>query len=192
MGKLESEARFQRRKGYLQSALLSAVAISGLLLVGAAAPNVLQLIEKLPGSRYKFNYRMKTVAGRLVERGLVKFTNRDGKKYMEITPAGTRELFRTQEENVLHERARKRWDKRWRMVVFDIPEKYRATRDKLRLTLRSLGFVQLQASVWVYPYDCEEVVALLKSDLRVGTSVLYAIVEKIENDKRLKEEFGLR
>ena len=191
MGKLESEARFQRRKGYLQSALLSAVAISGLLLVGAAAPNVLQLIEKLPGSRYKFNYRMKTVAGRLVERGLVKFTNRDGKKYMEITPAGTRELFRTQEENVLHERARKRWDKRWRMVVFDIPEKYRATRDKLRLTLRSLGFVQLQASVWVYPYDCEDLIVLLKADFRIGKDLLYIIADTVENDSVMKKEFGL-
>ena len=192
MGKLESAARFQRRKGYLQNALISAVAISGLLLVTAAAPNVLQLIGKLPGSKYKFNYRMKTVAGRLAERGLVKFVTRKGRKYMELTSAGTRELIRTQEENSLRARAKKRWDKRWRMVVFDIPEKYRKSRDKLRLTLRSLGFVQLQASVWVYPYDCEEVVALLKTDLRVGMSVLYAIVEKIENDEYLKEEFGLK
>ena len=192
MGKLESAARFQRRKGYLQNALMSAVAISGLLLVTAAAPNVLQLIGKLPGSKYKFNYRMKTVAGRLAERGLVKFVTREGRKYMELTSAGTRELSRAQEENSLRARAKKRWDKRWRMVVFDIPEKYRKSRDKLRLTLRSLGFVQLQASVWVYPYDCEEVVALLKTDLRVGVSVLYAIVEKIENDERLKEKFGLK
>jgi hypothetical protein len=192
MARLESEARFQRRKGYLQNALLSAVAVSGLLLVAAAAPNVLQLIGKLPGSKYKFNYRMKTVAGRLAQRGLVKFIDRNGKKYIEITPKGNRELLRAQEENSLRERSKKRWDKRWRMVVFDIPEKYRGTRDKLRVTLRSLGFVQLQASVWVYPYDCEEIIALLKTDLRVGITVLYAIVEKIENDKGLKQEFGLR
>ncbi|MDP3645490.1 MAG: hypothetical protein Q8R25_00175 [bacterium] len=192
MGNLESEARFERRKGYLQKALLSAVAVSGLLLVAVAVPNVLQLIEKIPGKKFKFNYRIKSVAARLVEQKLVRFVERGGKKYMEITEAGRRMLDIQQQERALRKRAQSRWDKRWRMVVFDIPEKYRKTRDQLRITLRSLGFVQLQASVWIYPYDCEEVITLLKSDLHVGYSVLYAIVEKIENDAPLKRHFNLR
>ncbi len=192
MGKLESEARYERRKGYLQSALLAAVALPGILLVAAAAPNVLQLIEKIPGSKSKFNFRMKSVASRLVEQRLVRFVERGGKKYMEITATGRRTLEKEQQLHALQMRARKRWDKRWRMIIFDIPEKYRRTRDKLRLTLRSLGFVQLQGSVWVYPYDCEEIVALMKSELRVGASVLYVIVEKIENDGALKKHFNLR
>jgi DNA-binding transcriptional regulator PaaX len=111
---------------------------------------------------------------------------------MELTDLGRQTLIRAQMEVELSARSRKKWDKRWRMIVFDVPEKYRKSRDKLRATLRSLGFVQLQGSVWVYPYDCEEVVALLKADLRLGASTLYAIVEKIENDGKLREEFGLR
>ena len=192
MGKLESEARYERRKGYLQQALLAAVAIPGLLLVAAAAPNVLQLIEKIPGNKHKFNYRMKSVASRLAQKGLVRFVERGGRKYLEITDNGRRVLEMEQQKMALRARTKKQWDKRWRMIVFDIPEKYRKTRDRLRLTLRSLGFVQLQASVWVYPYDCEEVITLLKTDLRVGASVLYTIVEKIENDAGLKRYFELR
>ena len=192
MGKLESEAKYERRKGYLQQALLAAVAVPGILLIAAAAPNVLQLIEKIPGNKYKFNYRMKSVASRLAEQGLVKFIERGGRKYLEITDKGRHVLEVEQQAAALKARARRRWDKRWRMIVFDIPEKYRKTRDRLRLTLRSLGFIQLQGSVWVYPYDCEEVIALLKSDLRVGASVLYTIVEKIENDAELKRQFRLR
>ncbi len=62
----------------------------------------------------------------------------------------------------------------------------------LRRTVKSLGFFRLQDSVWVFPYDCEDFVALLKADLRVGKNALYVIVEKIENDKHLKEHFGLQ
>jgi len=191
MGILESEARYERRKGYIQNAVLSTLALSGILLVAVMAPNVIQLLAKFGGNKYKLAYQLKSVATRLAHKGLVTFSERNGKKCLTITDKGRRVLEMEQQRSALEARARRKWDKRWRMIIFDIPEKYRKTRDKLRLTLRSLGFVQLQASVWVYPYDCEEVIALLKSDLRLGGAVLYTIVEKIENDKSLKQHFKL-
>ena len=54
-----------------------------------------------------------------------------------------------------------------------------------------IGFVRLQDSVWVYPYDCEDLITLLKADFRVGKDVLYLIVDSIENDKYLRAEFNL-
>ena len=86
---------------------------------------------------------------------------------------------------------KRRWDKRWRVVVFDIPEKHRRTRDSLRSSMRELGFYRLQDSVWVYPHDCEEVVMLIKTEMRVGAALLYMIVEKLENDSKLREHFGI-
>lgn len=192
MGRLESEARYQRRKGYLQSALLAAVAIPGILLVAAAAPNVLQLLEKIPGNKYKFKYRLKSVGGRLADQGLVRFVERGAKKYMEITPAGRQHIEMQQRKFGLDSPKRRRWDKRWRVIIFDIPERSRALRDRLRIMLRSLGFVQLQGSVWVYPHDCEEVITLIKTELKTGASVLYLIVEQLEYDKHLKEHFKVR
>jgi DNA-binding transcriptional regulator PaaX len=47
------------------------------------------------------------------------------------------------------------WDKKWRMVVFDIPEKLKASRNALREKLKELGFYELQKSVWVFPYECK-------------------------------------
>ena len=61
----------------------------------------------------------------------------------------------------------------------------------MRSTLNRLGFVKLQNSVWVFPYDCEELVVMLKSNLFLGKDVLYMTVDNIENDKWLKETFGL-
>ena len=87
---------------------------------------------------------------------------------------------------------KRRWDQRWRVIIFDIPERRRKIRDRLRSTMRELGFARLQDSVWVYPYDCEDLMALLKADLKLGVSVLYMVVEHIENDKYLREQFSLK
>ncbi len=191
MGKLELEARTLRRKGYIRQALLAAIGISGLLLVGAAAPNVIQVLDKLAPDKYKLKYRLKGTTSRLVSLGQIRFVDRGGKRYMEITEKGRRVLEMERQKRLLTERAGKRWDKKWRMVMFDIPERRRKTRDTLRIALRTFGFYQLQGSVWIYPYDCEEIVTLIKADIGTGYAVLYAIVEKIENDERVKRHFSL-
>ena len=78
------------------------------------------------------------------------------------------------------------------MLIFDIKEQRRYGRDRLRLILKQIGFKQVQRSVWVYPYDCEDLMALLKADLKLGISVLYMVVEHIENDKHLRAQFALK
>ena len=85
----------------------------------------------------------------------------------------------------------KRWDGKWRILIFDIPERRKILREKIRNTLHSVGFVRLQDSVWAYPYDCEDFVALLKADFRVGNDLLYMIVEELEGGRRLQEQFDI-
>ncbi len=75
--------------------------------------------------------------------------------------------------------------------MFDIPQYRRLDRDHLRQVVRACGFLRLQDSVWVFPYDCEELIMLLKADMRIGKDVLYAIVETIENDGWIKKHFGI-
>ncbi|MBU4299094.1 hypothetical protein KJ636_03570, partial [Patescibacteria group bacterium] len=43
------------------------------------------------------------------------------------------------------------WDGKWRIVVFDIPEKLRWGRDALRDKLKELNFYEFQKSVFVFP-----------------------------------------
>lgn len=47
-----------------------------------------------------------------------------------------------------------KWDGKWRIVIFDIPEKRRAARDVLRQKLKSWGFTPWQQSVWVTKKNC--------------------------------------
>ena len=191
MGMVEKEAKRKRVRGYIQNAIFATIATAGVLLVAMAAPNTLQLLGKLPGMRSsRFNMQARTALARLAERGWIVFEHRDGMRYARITEAGRRACaFEAQR---LGAHPRRRWDKRWRIVMFDVPERRRAVRDKLRAAMKSLGFVRLQDSAWVYPYDCEDLVALLKAELKIGFSVLYLVVEHIENDKFLRQEFGFK
>ena len=192
MGKVEQEARTLRRRGYLRNAVLATVAISGVLALTLIAPNTLQLLGGF-GRKKRFNEQAKRAATRLASDGYVKFFEVKGKKHLEITEKGRRMLEEAERTARLRSGSPKprRWDKRWRMIVFDIPESRKAIQNKLRDTVRTLGFLRLQDSVWVYPYDCEELIVLLKSQLRIGREVLYAIVEKIENDGWIKKHFDL-
>ena len=47
-----------------------------------------------------------------------------------------------------------KWDGRYRVVIFDIPEKRRTTRDLFRSNLKSWGFTPWQKSVWVTKKSC--------------------------------------
>ena len=191
MGKLETEARYERKKGYVQSAVLSAIGIAGLLALTALAPNTLQLLSYGNRNKYRFANQARTVAGRLARKGYIRFVRRDGKNYVELTEAGARVLDFEKRKAELSNKRKRKWDKRWRMVVFDIPERRKRIRERLRATMRECGFLRLQDSVWVFPYDCEEFIVLLKAELETGKDILYAIVEKIENDGPIKKHFGL-
>lgn len=47
-----------------------------------------------------------------------------------------------------------KWDGKWRIVIWDIPEKRRKVRDLLRHQLKQLGFKMIQRSVWASKKNC--------------------------------------
>lgn len=198
MGVLEKESRRKRRVGQLQKALLTTAVVGGVMLIGGApSPRALsQLLVELSGqkprNKYRFKNQTSTALTRLAQRGYLVFETRRDKRYARITPLGIQALTLEQQRTSLQLAKQKRWDKRWRVIIFDIPESRRGTRDLLRRTMRSSGFYRLQDSVWLYPHDCEDFITLLKADLKLGNAVIYMIVERIENDRRVKDYFALK
>ena len=47
-----------------------------------------------------------------------------------------------------------KWDGKWRLVIWDIPEKRKKVRDLLRYQLKQLGFEKVQNSVWASKKNC--------------------------------------
>lgn len=187
MGKLEFASRQRTKRNQLRKIILETVQVAGVLSIALLAPNVLGAMVKvglLPSAYQK--YVVGNATKRLVSRGLLQWEN----SKLRLTLKGEKELRAL----TLAEYGRKivpKWDKKWRVLIFDIPEHRRGLRQKLRNTLLAIGFVRLQDSVWVYPYDCEDIITLLKADVHVGDDVLYMIADVIERDSWLRKHFRL-
>lgn len=187
MGHLETRniKRVQRRD--LQQIILHTVTTVGVVGIGLLAPNVIGAMNKLgllPKPRQK-EY-ITSAASKLKRKGSLKFENG---RYR-LTRDGETLLRRWEFVNYKIPKPKK-WDKKWRVIIFDIPEKKKGIRDRLTVLFRQSGFERLQDSVWVYPYDCEDILGVLKTDWGIGKNLLYLIADEIENDRHLRNAFGL-
>ncbi len=190
MGEMEKEITKRRRRGELQKAILASVAVAGLLSVALITPNLLGGLSKLgilPSPKKRQREYLNRARERLIKNGQLK---RNERGIVEITKKGEALLRKLELANFKLKKP-KHWDKKWRVLIFDIPEKRRLLRDKVRNTLIAIGFYRLQDSVWVYPYDCEDLVMLLKADFQIGKDLLYVIADSIENSFSLKRQFNL-
>lgn len=182
------------RKGKIQHAIVGSLYAGAALTLMVAMPNTLQLLKYIQphlGER-NANRRMSQAISRLVSRGFLKRDGYGHSARLSLTSKGSRYAESLLNDPVSALKRPRRWDGRWRIVMFDIWEKRRHVRDRLRGLLCRIGFVKIQNSVWAYPYDCEEVIALVRAELKVGRGVSYLIAEALEGDKGLREQFGLK
>ena len=190
---MESESKKRVKKVRLENILLGSIAVAGVAGIALLAPPMLRLLKNADPEwllKRDPGRRLRESALRLKRKGLVEFKSENGKKRLRLTPRGEKVMGSIWNETYQLQKPR-RWDGKWRLVIFDIPEKQRPTRDKIRHLVSRLGFLRLQDSVWVYPYDCEELVTLLKTDLKIGRAVLYIIADAIEFDKPIRQHFSL-
>ena len=87
----------------------------------------------------------------LKKKGYIKIENLKEEKGILLTLKGKKKALVAKYK--IDSKLSRRKDKRWIMLIFDIPEKMRRYRDDFRKFLYSLGFQKLQQSVWVSPYD---------------------------------------
>lgn len=84
------------------------------------------------------------------------------------------------------------WDGRWRLVLFDVPEKEKETRDYFRRQLKRLNFFEFQKSVFVTPYDCRRKMRKISESFQGGKAIRYIEATYLDNAKELKKHFDLR
>lgn len=113
----------------------------------------------------------------------------DGRVKIELTKMGRRKAleYKLHEIKIVKPR---HWDRKWRIVIFDIPESYRRGRDALRGKLKELGFLQLQKSVWIHPYPCEDEIDFIAQIFGVD-QYLFLAEAVIRPDQVIREWFRL-
>ena len=87
---------------------------------------------------------------------------------------------------------KKKWDRKWRIVIFDIPEELHKNRNSFRAKIKNLGFYMLQRSVFVFPYPCEEELNELCSRLNISDYVDVIRADSIGfKEKEIKKYFDI-
>ena len=191
---IEKRVRRRTRRQKIQNVVLGSLYVVGALGMVAVAPNSLKLLKhvgNLVGHKPNLNRRIGQAITRLCQGGLVKRVKTTGGVTLHLTEKGRRLSQSLEIESSLRSQKPKRWDGKWRIVIFDIWESRRGVRDRLRTLLQRNGFVKIQNSVWVYPYDCEELFVFLRTNLRLGKGILYIVAEEVEHDEVLRRHFRL-
>ncbi|MGB9743289.1 MAG: hypothetical protein ACPLW9_01070 [Minisyncoccales bacterium] len=84
----------------------------------------------------------------------------------------------------------KKWDGKWRVLIFDISQMKKIHREALRGKLKELGFHLLQKSVWIHPFDCETEIELLREFFGLSSEEMRLIVaENIGPEEKFKKLF---
>jgi len=96
--------------------------------------------------RHEFNH----LVWRNIKTGYIEKVIKNGMPYLRLTSRGQRKVIR---DFSLLRFQKSKWDKKWRVVIFDILELNRKTRDRMRRKLRELGFGMFQQSVYISPHD---------------------------------------
>ena len=171
------------------------MAASGTLILSSLfAPNVAQLLKPL--MRWRRNWdtmdrrRIYNAIERLNKKRLIELIEKGDKIHIKITTNGKNLLKRFDYDDLELLKA-KRWDKKWRLVIFDIPEKKKKERNALSEKLKDMGLYPLQESVFIYPYDCRDEFDFLVEFYRARKYVRFMVAEEIDNEPYLRTIFSL-
>ncbi|MBI2355729.1 MAG: hypothetical protein HYV13_00800 [Candidatus Doudnabacteria bacterium] len=178
------------KRSEIAKVILGCIAAAGVIAIPVAGPLILMAIaEELNIPKW---HRRKVYLSlrNLEQRKLIGISKEDGKTVVRLTKNGQNKFLKYKLEE-LHIKKPAKWDKLWRAVIFDIPEKYKQGRESMRAKLRELGFYRLQKSVWVYPYACEDEIDFISELYEVRPFVRIMLVKSIDIQKDLIKQFGL-
>lgn len=167
-------------------------AIGGVVAIAATSPYLVSNALRVFAKRKKYNKRsVQNVFYRLRKEGSIRIDRQGRQIYISLTETGKRRAGRFQVDS-LRIKKPKRWDKKWRIVIFDVADAQRVKREALRGFLKRLGFYKLQESVWIFPYDCADEVGLLRDFFGFTQEELrFMIAENIGEDEEIKRQFHL-
>ncbi|MBI4067028.1 hypothetical protein HY407_01490 [Candidatus Gottesmanbacteria bacterium] len=187
---LKSLARDKESYPYTQD-VLKLLAAGAIITLSFAVPTFPMVIAPfVVGYKEYQRYRLNQTIGRLKKKKLIDMVEKDGYTIVKINKNGIIRALSYKLEDIKIDKP-KRWDRKWRIVIFDIPEKSRNMRDNLRARLKLMGFYNLQESVWVHPYPCFDQVEFLRQIYHVDINVRYIIADQIEDADDLVSHFHL-
>jgi len=116
--------------------------------------------------------------------------NNDGTVKLVLTEAGRKKVLLYDLDKLKINKPPK-WDKMWRMVIFDIPETKKPARMSLVSKLKELGFYPMQKSVFIHPYECKSEIEFVTEIFDLAPYVRFLRVKDIDIELDLRDRFHL-
>ena len=126
----------------------------------------------------KDRYRAKRTIYNLKNKRLVNFYENG---VIEITEKGKKKVlqYNIEEMNI---KLPTKWDGYWRIVIFDVPEKFKKARKRLERKNKRPRFFPLQKSVFVYPFECRNEIDFVSEFFNVGRFVHYIVAKELDSE----------
>ena len=176
---------------YLIDGLLRFITISGITASAILAPNAVRLFDK-PLQKYlkklDEQQRQSKLRKALTYMKYNQLIAEDYEHGLSLTPKARQRLEKLSFDEITIPKP-KTWDKKWRIVFFDIPENHKSNRDAFAAKMRQLGFKVLQRSVFIHPFHCREEVARVAMHYHVRKYISYIEANNIDNEAVLKRRF---
>ncbi len=198
--KKENEEKEERKykpnelKQYVLAAIGIGVVLGGSIFFTPNFPiilgSILGIIEEIKGIKIP-KKKIQRVLKQLEKKQVIKLERRGNEVFVTVKNIDDVSILKYSLKEILNLKKKKDWKGKWFMVVFDVPEPERKKRNYLRGFLREIGFYPYNQSVYVFPYECEKEIGLIKKIVEGGKYINYIIAEKIEHEKQLKIHFGL-
>ncbi len=172
--------------------LASTILIPGLGYVAKEALRIKQESDwqKSQKEWKKFNLRLlKRNLKRLHDQKVVELIDYKGQQVISLTKKGKTKFLKFKLEDISWES--KNWDRKWRLVIYDIGKLKRKSQDRFRRLLKEMNFYPLQKSVYLTPYQCQNEIDYLREYFNLGEEVLLIEVNRLENEKLYVDYFGL-
>ena len=172
--------------------ILMYLLLGGAILTAASSPKFIPaLIKDIERLRAKKKRQIENAFYYLKRNGLLDLKENGRDIRLALSERGEK-LAKKYQIKELKIKVPKKWDGKWRIVIFDIPDFSRIARNIFRGELKKLNFYSLQKSVWVCPFECEKEIQILKEFLGADSrQIRFIVADKIEDDLKLKQVFGL-
>ena|SRR3989338_3394011 len=160
---------------------------------GPSLPYLLGLLIKSVSSSQKIHpYKVRRAITTLEKSNLINLQREGDQIYVTLEEKGYKKVAQYSLKKLLdYKLKQKKWDGKWFMVFFDIPETQRVKRNYLRDFLKEIGFYQYQLSVYIFPYECESEINFIKQVVEGAKYTKYIIADKIEDEETIKRHFKL-
>ena len=172
--------------------ILKYLLISGAILIAASSPYFASsLIRDIKRFKTKDKQKINNAFQYLRKSGLIKIEKDGFDARISLTENGKKRAGKYQINDLKIEIPNK-WDGKWRVIIFDIPDISKTVRNIFRTKLKEFNFYSLQKSVWVYPYECRKEIEILRNFLGANSDqIQFILAEEIEHEEKLKKAFKI-